>query len=97
MPKTGDERAHARFVADGQTEITYWIDRAAWGRGIATQALALLLELVPVRPLHARVASDNVGSMRVLRKSGFTIIGTEISFAPARQREIEETILRLDA
>ncbi len=84
------------FVADGQTEITYWIDRAAWGRGIATQALALLLELVPVRPIYARVASDNAGSMRVLRKSGFTIIGTEISFAPARQREIEETILRLD-
>jgi RimJ/RimL family protein N-acetyltransferase len=85
------------FVADGQTEITYWIDRAAWGKGIATQALALLLELVPVRPLYARVASDNAGSMRVLRKSGFTIVGTEISFAPARQGEIEETILRLDA
>jgi RimJ/RimL family protein N-acetyltransferase len=43
------------------------------------------------------VASDNAASMRVLRKSGFTIIGTETSFAPARQCEIEETILRLDA
>ena len=68
-----------------------------WGAGIATRALGLLLELVLVRPLYARVASDNAGSMRVLQKSGFTIIGTEISFAPARQCEIEETILRLDA
>jgi RimJ/RimL family protein N-acetyltransferase len=84
------------FVMDGRQEVTYWIDRAAWGAGIATRALALLLDLVPVRPIYARVASDNAGSMRVLEKSGFAIIGTEIGFAPARQRDIEETILRLD-
>jgi RimJ/RimL family protein N-acetyltransferase len=87
----------ASFVVDGQPEVTYWIDRAAWGGGIATRALGLLLEIVRVRPIYARVASDNAGSMRVLQKSGFTIIGTETSFAPARRREIEETILRLDA
>jgi RimJ/RimL family protein N-acetyltransferase len=85
------------FVSDGQQEVTYWIDRAAWGAGIATRALALLLDLVPARPIYARVASDNAGSMRVLLKSGFVITGTETSFAPARRREIEETILRLDA
>jgi RimJ/RimL family protein N-acetyltransferase len=86
----------ASFVAEGQTEVTYWIDRALWGRGIATRALALLLELVPTRPLYARAASDNAGSLRVLQKSGFTAIGTERSFAPGRNEEIEETILRLD-
>jgi hypothetical protein len=32
----------------------------------------------------------------VLHKSGFTTIDTEISFATARNAEIEETILRLD-
>lgn len=87
----------ASFVSEGQPEVTYWIDRSAWGAGIATRAVALLLDLVQVRPLYARVASDNAGSMRVLRKSGFTVIGTETSFARARQRDIEETILRLDA
>jgi RimJ/RimL family protein N-acetyltransferase len=87
----------ASFVSDGQTEITYWIDRAAWGEGVATQALALLLDLVPVRPLYARAASDNAGSLRVLQKSGFTIIGAATSFAPGRNDDIEETILRLDA
>ncbi|MEV0974771.1 GNAT family N-acetyltransferase [Microtetraspora glauca] len=83
------------FVIEGDTEVTYWIDRAAWGQGVATQALAQFLELVPVRPLYARAASDNLGSLRVLQKAGFTITGTETSYAPARNAEIEESILRL--
>lgn len=85
----------ARFVMDGDNEVTYWIDRAAWGQGIATQALTMLLGIVAVRPLHARAASDNLGSLRVLQKAGFAIIGTEISYASARGAKIEETILRL--
>lgn len=86
----------ASFVVDGDTEVTYWIDRSFWGQGIAGRALALLLESVRVRPLFARAASDNVGSLKVLQRAGFAIIGTEISFANARNKEIEETILRLD-
>jgi RimJ/RimL family protein N-acetyltransferase len=85
----------ASFPSGDQTEVTYWIDRPAWGRGIASEALGLLLMLVPARPLHARAASDNIASLRVLQKAGFTIIGTENSYAPARNSEIEETILRL--
>src|SRR6476659_8175139 len=79
----------AAFVVDGETEVTYWIDRAAWGRGIASRALELLLDLVPSRPLHARAASDNVASLRVLQKAGFEVVGTEDSFAAARKGQIE--------
>lgn len=86
----------AAFPVEGDTEVTYWIDRAAWGRGIASRALELLLDLVPVRPLHARAASGNAGSLRVLQKAGFKVIGTEVSFASARNAAIEETILRRD-
>ncbi len=86
----------ASFVIEGDTEVTYWIDRAVWGQGIAGRALALLLESVPVRPLFARVASDNGGSLKVLRRAGFVITGTEVSFANGRKANIEETILRLD-
>ncbi len=86
----------ASFVIEGNTEVTYWIDRSFWGQGFAGRALALLLESVPVRPLFARVASDNVRSLKVLQKAGFAITGTEISFANGRNMEIEETILRLD-
>jgi len=84
------------FASGDRTEVTYWIDRGAWERGIASRALELLLTLVPARPLHARAASDNIASLRVLQKAGFTIIGTENSYAPGRHRDIEETILRLE-
>jgi RimJ/RimL family protein N-acetyltransferase len=87
----------ASFVVDGDAEVTYWIDRSLWGRGIAGRALALLLETVRVRPMFARAASDNVGSLKVLQRAGFAIVGSANSFANARNKEIEETILRLDA
>lgn len=86
----------ASFVIDGETEVTYWVERASWGRGIARAALIQLLESVTVRPLFARAASDNIGSLKVLAAAGFRPIGTEISFAAGRNAKIEETILRLD-
>jgi RimJ/RimL family protein N-acetyltransferase len=84
------------YVMEGDTEVTYWIDRAAWGRGIASRAMALLLEMVPIRPLRGRAVSDNIGSLRVLQKSGFRIIGVETAFAAGRNGDVEETILQLD-
>jgi RimJ/RimL family protein N-acetyltransferase len=86
----------AGFVVDGQREVTYWVEQAMWGRGIASRALSLLLEVVTDRPVYARAASDNVGSLKVLARAGFVPIGTEISFAAGRNAEIEETILRKD-
>ena len=68
---------------DGVREVGYWIDKAFWGRGIATRALALYLELVPDRPLHAHVATHNVGSIRVLEKCGFKMSGRQTDDAEA--------------
>lgn len=86
----------ASFVMEGDTEITYWIGRPFWGRGVASRALELFLAEVPQRPLFARVASDNAASLRVLTKVNFKIINTELSYAEARSCDIEETILRLE-
>ncbi len=83
------------YVSEGVTEVTYWIDRTHWGQGIATRALSLFLGEIPVRPIRARAATDNARSLRVLEKAGFHPIGTEVSFAPGRRAEIEETILEL--
>jgi RimJ/RimL family protein N-acetyltransferase len=87
----------ASFVMDGDTEITYWIERAWWGRGVAGRALSQFLREVTVeRPLFARAASDNAGSLAVLRKAGFRETGRGVAFAAGRNGEIEETILRLE-
>jgi RimJ/RimL family protein N-acetyltransferase len=79
-----------------EREVTYWIGRSYWGKGIATRALNAFLTVDPSRPLHARVASDNVASRRVLEKCGFRVIATERGFAEARSGEIEEFVLRLE-
>jgi RimJ/RimL family protein N-acetyltransferase len=80
----------------GEREVTFWIGRSYWGRGIATCALDAFLTVDPSRPLHGRVAYDNVGSRRVLEKCGFRVIGTDRGFAEARAGEIEEFVLRLE-
>jgi RimJ/RimL family protein N-acetyltransferase len=80
----------------GEREVTYWIGRSYWGKGIATCALEEFLAVDPSRPLHARVAYDNVASRRVLEKCGFRVIGTERGFAEARSAEIEDLVLRLE-
>jgi RimJ/RimL family protein N-acetyltransferase len=80
----------------GEREVTYWIGRSYWGKGIAADALTAFLAVERSRPLHARVASDNVASRRVLEKCGFRVIATERNVAEARSAEIEELVLRLD-
>jgi RimJ/RimL family protein N-acetyltransferase len=82
---------------DGEREVTYWLGREHWGKGIATQALREFLELETERPLHAAAAADNVASRRVLEKCGFRVVGSGRGYANARGTEIDEVILLLDA
>jgi [ribosomal protein S5]-alanine N-acetyltransferase len=86
----------AKFVMEGDTEITYWIDRNYWGQGIATKALKEFLSIETSRPIFGRVAFDNFGSQKILEKCGFVKIGADKGFANARQTEIEEFIYKLD-
>lgn len=51
--------------------VGYWIGKEYWGRGVATEALALFLRIVTSRPLYAHVVKHNVASIRVLEKCGF--------------------------
>ncbi|OAH11919.1 GNAT family N-acetyltransferase [Streptomyces jeddahensis] len=85
----------AVYGQPGEREVTYWIDRAYWGRGIATAALRELLALVPERPLYARAAADNTGSRRVLEKCGFQLTAQARGYANARGEEIDEVVLIL--
>ncbi len=85
----------AKFVMEGNTEVTYWIDRKFWGKGIATKALKEFLSIETTRPIFGRVAFDNLGSQKVLEKCGFEKVGIDKGFANARQEEIEEYIYKL--
>ncbi|MGW3508822.1 GNAT family N-acetyltransferase [Streptomyces sp. NPDC000994] len=87
----------AVYGEPGEREVTYWVDRAYWGRGVATAALRALLAEVPERPLYARAAADNAGSLRVLAKCGFRESARARGFAEARGEEIDEVVLSLRA
>jgi RimJ/RimL family protein N-acetyltransferase len=84
------------YEEDGKPEVSYWLGKAHWGQGLATQALATFLAQVNLtRPIYARVAHDNLGSRRVLEKCGFKIIGETEGFATARGETIAELLLVL--
>jgi RimJ/RimL family protein N-acetyltransferase len=86
----------AKFIMQGDTEITYWMDKKFWGKGVGTTVLKNFLTIEKERPIFGRVAFDNFGSQKVLEKCGFIKTGTDIGFASARQTEIVEFIYRLD-
>ncbi len=86
----------SKFEMEGRAEITYWIDKPFWAKGIGTQALTLFLNNETTRPIFGRVAFDNTSSQKVLVHCGFIKIGTDKGFANARQAETEEFIYKLD-
>ncbi len=60
---------------DGEIELGYWIGRAFWGRGYATEAgcaaVAMARDSLRLRKLNAGHFIDNPASGRVLEKLGF--------------------------
>ena len=85
----------AKYEMDGNAEITYWISKDFWGKGVATSALVHFLKIEKIRPIFGRVAFDNIGSKKVLERCGFSKIGTEKGFANARGKVIEEIVFVL--
>ena len=60
-------------------EVGYWLGEAFWGRGIASEALSALspwaLGAFNLTRLYAHCFAHNVGSARVLEKSGYILEG----------------------
>ena len=62
----------------GAVELGYWIARASWGRGFATEAGRALIDIARALGLNQLEAShfiDNRASARVLDKLGFESTG----------------------
>lgn len=56
-------------------EVGYWIGEEHWGRGLATEALLMLVDLIKERKQFARLFAlpfaSNLASRKVLEKAGF--------------------------
>lgn len=70
------------FVIDWKNEnaeVGYWLGREYWGRGLAREALLLLLEYgfkkLKLKKIYARVHEPNVRSAKLLERVGFKIEG----------------------
>ncbi|MCM0000414.1 MAG: GNAT family N-acetyltransferase [Erythrobacter sp.] len=85
---------------EGQPELGYWIARAHWGRGYATEAAGAVLHVARMLG-HRRVVAghfvDNPASGKVLRKLGFVPTGRPGQrFSAARGRAVESVEYALD-
>ena len=83
----------------GAVELGYWIARASWGRGFATEAGRALIDIARMLGLAQLEAShfiDNPASARVLDKLGFestSLIAPRMNCA--RGEEVPARLMRL--
>ena len=81
-------------------ELGYWLAPEAWGRGYATEAGRVVIEMarhaLGIRRLVAQPFADNPASARVLCKLGFVETGRSRLHAPARSGEVETIDFALD-
>jgi [ribosomal protein S5]-alanine N-acetyltransferase len=79
----------------GVAEFGYWIGRAYWGRGIATEAAQLLVAHAfderGLRRLEAHVFAPNAASARVLQKCGFVSEGVMRQAVVDRAGNVHDT------
>lgn len=83
----------------GAVELGYWIARACWGRGLASEAGRALIDIARTLRLARIEAShfiDNPASARVLDKLGFESTGIVASrMNCARGEEVPARLMRL--
>jgi ribosomal-protein-alanine N-acetyltransferase len=81
---------------DKKAEIGYWIGKAYWGQGIASEAIKLVLifafKKLKLHRLSAGVFKENPASKKVLLKNGFKLEGClrEARFKFKKWHDIEE-------
>ena len=89
-----------RVDPDGRSaRLGYWVGRRFWGHGVASEAAGRLarwaLANFDLERLEATVATDNPGSIAVLRRIGFRHVGDAMEDFVARGGE--RKVLRFEA
>lgn len=76
------------FERDNEACLAYWIGRAHWGQGYATEAAGAFLThafaTTKIDNIRAGIFIENAASARVLEKLGFTVRGEFDIDAPER-------------
>lgn len=80
--------------------LGYWLAEDHWGRGLATEASAAVLEHTFSRlgasVIHSGVFADNTASLRVQEKLGFSITGQSMAYCLARAAAVPHIDTRLE-
>jgi 8-oxo-dGTP diphosphatase len=80
-------------------DLGYWVARRYWGHGVATEAVGRLVRWafanLELDRIEADVATDNAGSIAVLRRIGFRQVATGMQKFLARGAE--HKVLRFEA
>lgn len=84
------------FEHEKTPEINFWTSSKFWGKGITTSAVDAFLAEYTKRPLLAHVVQDNLGSIKVLERRGFKLVGTEDVFSNSRAEVVTENVMQLD-
>lgn len=69
-----------------QSEVGYWVAPVFWNTGLASDAVAALVQANPLNnaTMFASVFQDNPASAQVLTRSGFQYLGDAESYCLAR-------------
>ena len=83
---------------DGAPTISYFLDPALWGCGLMTEALTAFLPALDAAfappAIEATVFEDNPGSVRVLERVGFHIMGRLEEPSAAREGTWPSVLMR---
>ena len=81
---------------DDRIEVGFSIIRAGWGRGYATEALKKVLEYLTedegISCVTAWCAAENIGSRRVLEKSGMKLVSADLDDLVVGERRYERLV-----
>lgn len=84
--------------SDGTAELDYWVARPLWGRGIATGAVRVALEIgfeeLGLVCVFSGCRVSNPASAQVLRKNGFTEIEPQVNDGRFGTKFLGESIRR---
>ena len=84
---------------DNYYELGYWLGKAYWGKGYATESSKYLLEYAVEKLISPKIKSDhfinNIASANVLKKLGFKEVGIEKIYSNSNKKEMDMMLLIL--